>query len=115
MKITRSLIEKVVKESLKRSKQKLSEEEEKPVQGGEEQDPSSGRIPPDAEKALQYAERIDQKNEYLAFFSAILDKMMTLPSGTTPEDLRAVLMKGFDEKLGKSLFNYIKGNVEKQQ
>jgi hypothetical protein len=116
MKFTRSLIEKVVKESLQRVKYlKLKEQGEEEAQPEPEASGKAQRIPPDAEKALQYADRIDQKAEYLAFFGEILDRMMQLPSGTTPEDLRKVLMHGFDDKLGKSLFNYIKGNITKRE
>ena len=116
MKFTRSLIEKVVKESLQRAKDlELKEQGEEKAQQEPDVSGKPQRVPPDVEKALQYADRVDQKAEYLAFFGEILDRMMQLPSGTTPDDLRKVLMHGFDDKLGKSLFNYIKGNVTKKE
>jgi hypothetical protein len=88
MKITKNYVRKIVKETLREA-----------------------QVPADVRVADQYAQRIDQKAEYLAHWPQQLKRMMKLPAGVNPENLRQVLVTVFG-KPGSQIYSMIKSQVE---
>ncbi len=104
MKLNKKRLQKLVLESLAK---KLREQEEAAAPEPEEKKLQQ------VQRALDYAEEIDNKAEYRQFYGPILKKMMMLPSGVTAMDVAEILRDGLGEKLGARIYQMIKGETEK--
>ena len=104
MKLNKKRLQKLVLESLAK---KLREQEEAAAPEPEEKKLQQ------VQRALDYAEEIDNKAEYRQFYGPILKRMMMLPSGVTAMDVAEILRDGLGEKLGARIYQMIKGETEK--
>ena len=106
MKINKKRLQKLVIESLTK---KLREEESPSSPAPEDKKLQQ------VQRALDYADEIDNKAEYRQFYGPILKKMMALPSGVTAMDVAEILRDGLGDKLGSRIYQMIKGDTEKAQ
>ena len=106
MKIKKKRLQKLVIESLTK---KLREEESPSSPAPEDKKLQQ------VQRALDYADEIDNKAEYRQFYGPILKKMMALPSGVTAMDVAEILRDGLGDKLGSRIYQMIKGDTEKAQ
>lgn len=121
MKLTKGYILKLIKEELST----LSEEDvdlaadlSDESSNTDDADPSSGKkqdkkLLQHVQRALDYAEMIDNKAEYQQFYGPILQQMMKLPQGVTAMDVADILRSGLGDKLGQRIYQMIKGETEK--
>ena len=98
MKMSKERLTKLVKESLKK---RLAEQE-------------GQKVLQQVQRALDYAQDIDNKAEYRQFYGPILKQMMTLPSGVTAMDVAEILKDGLGDKIGPRIYQMIKGETEKE-
>ena len=90
MKINKTNLKKLVTESLKK---KLEEQ---------------GKLAADVTATLKYAERINNKQEYLQLMPVMLKKMLNPEGSVTQQDLLDVLKQGLGDRLGATVYSLIK-------
>ena len=100
MKFNKTNLKKLVTESLKK---KLEEQ---------------GKLAADVTATLKYAERINNKQEYLQLMPVMLKKMLNPEGSVTQQDLLDVLKQGLGDRLGATVYSLIKkemGSVKKSE
>jgi hypothetical protein len=90
MKINKTNLKKLVTEALNK---KLEEQ---------------GKLAADVSATLRYAEKINNKQEYIQLMPVMLKKMLNPEGAVTQQDLLDVLKQGFGDRLGATVYSLIK-------
>ena len=116
MKLTNKMIHKIVTEARRRLSEADATSGAKAGAGSQDTSSQGGSSqsakPQDDRMALQYAERIDQANEWKAFWGEAMPMFLELPPGIQTNNLLDALTDIFGKE-GQTIFNIMKNHVKK--